>query len=385
MAPASPLTDVAIVGAYNTRQGRRLEGETSRTVTLDAIRGAIADSGIPLSEIDGVSVSVGTGSSDSSEFVHQLGGRPSWTGNATMGIPAVLEAAAAIAAGYCSTVAIAIGQAGAYTERASTAPWTRPSNEFVECWGLYTAAEFALIARRHMHLYGTRPEQLAEVASAIRTHGGMNEHAVYSGRVVTPEDVLASPMIADPFRLLDCAMTSEGGAGVVLTTAARAADLAARPVGILGGALDRRGRAYVMAPVWDRVGDVGGWAARRAFEQAGLGPSDVDVCEFYDPFSFEIIRQFEAFGFCEPGEGGPFVMDGRIRLGGRYPLCTDGGTMSFSHPGTAQLLQKVIAGVTQLRGAAGARQVPAADVAMVTNGGAGALFTDVLLLGGDAR
>jgi acetyl-CoA acetyltransferase len=188
-------------------------------------------------------------------------------------------------------------------------------------------------------------------------------------------------MIADPFHLLDCAMTAEGGAGMVMTTVERARDLDVTPVYVLGGGLDRRGPAYVMAPVWDRVGDVGKWPAEQAFAMSGLGPADVDACEFYDPFSFEIIRQFEAFGFCGPGEGGPFVMDGRIRLGGQYPVCTDGGTMSFSHPGTAQLLQKVISGVQQIRGNAADRQVENARVVMVSNGGAGALFNDVLLLG----
>ena len=379
------LSDVVIVGAYNTAQARYLVGETSMTVTLDALRGAIADAGIDASEIDGVNVTAGMGPGQhTNNFVHLLGGRPMWTGNAHTGVPQILEAAAAIAAGYCSTVIVGNGQAGAYTERAATAPWTRPSNEFVECWGLYTAAEFALIAQRHMHLYGTKPEHLAEVASAVRTHGGMNPDAVYSNREITPEDVLNSPMIADPFRLLDCAMTAEGGAAVVLTTAERAKDLDVTPVHVLAGGLDRRGPAYVMAPLWNIAGDVGGWAAKQAFETAGLTPEDVDVCEFYDPFSFEIIRQFEAYGFCGPGEGGPFVMDGRVRVGGQYPICTDGGTMSFSHPGTAQLLQKVIAGATQLRGRAGNRQVEDAEVAMVTNGGAGALFTDVLLLGTEA-
>ena len=382
----SDLHRVAIVGAYNTAQARFLEGETSFSVTLDAVRGALADAGLEASDVDGLNIHTGTRGGPMTQrfWVHQLGGRPAWTGNAHMGVPAVLEAAAAIAAGYCSTVVIANGQAGAYTERASTAPWTRPSNEFVECFGLYTAAEFALIAQRHMHLYGTKPEHLAEVASAVRTHGGMNPDAVYSGREISRDDVLNSPLIADPFHLLDCAMTGEGGAGVVLTTIERARDLDVTPIHILGGGMDARGAAYVAGPLWHVTGDVGRVAAEQAFAACGLGTSDVDVCEFYDPFSFEIIRQFEAYGFCELGEGGPFVMDGRIRIGGEFPVCTDGGTMSFSHPGTAQLLQKVISGTQQLRGAAGARQVEGAEVAMCTNGGAGALFTDVVLLGREA-
>ena len=114
----------------------------------------------------------------------------------------------------------------------------------------------------------------------------------------------------------------------------------------------------------------------------GLRPSDVDVCEFYDPFSFEIIRQFEAFGFCGEGEGGAFVLDGTIEVGGRYPVTTDGGLMSFSHAGAqAQMLQRPIRGAQQMRGECPTRQVEGAAVALCSGGGAGALFTDVLLLG----
>ena len=381
MSPGTPLQQVAIVGAYNTKVARHLQGETSLSLTIDAMRGALSDAGIDHTEVDGVNAVASMEPAAAQHFVTQLGGRPSWTGHSLVGVSAVLEAASAIAAGLCQTVVIANGQAGAYSVRPSTAPWTRPSNEFVECWGLYTAAEFALIAQRHMYLYGTKPEHLAEVASTIRTNGGRNPDAVYSGQVVTPEDVLSSRMIATPFHLLDCAMTAEGGAGLVLTTVKRARDLDVPIVRILGGGLDRRGPAYYMAPVWDQVGDVGAWAAQKAFEMSGLSPSDVDVCEFYDPFSFEIIRQFEAYGFCEVGEGGPFVMDGRIRPGGEFPIVTDGGTMSFCHAGAAQLLQRVVSAVQQLRGATGNRQVLDAEVAMVSNHGAGALFTDVALLG----
>jgi len=130
------------------------------------------------------------------------------------------------------------------------------------------------------------------------------------------------------------------------------------------------------------VGTVGRRAAEMSFAMCGLGPDDVDVCEFYDPFSFEIIRQFEAFGFCGPGEGGDFVMDGNIGPGERFPVTTDGGLMSFSHGGAVvQLLQRVIRGVEQLRHECATMQVLDAEVAMCTGGGAGALFNDVLLLG----
>jgi acetyl-CoA acetyltransferase len=132
------------------------------------------------------------------------------------------------------------------------------------------------------------------------------------------------------------------------------------------------------------AGYVGRTAARHAFAAAGLHPGDVDVAELYDPFSFEIIRQLEAFGFCNDGEGGAFVADGNIGPGGRLPVTTDGGTMSYSHAGiNAQQLQRVIRGVEQLRSTCATNQVDGASVALCSNGGSGALFTDVLLLGTD--
>ncbi len=378
----NPLHGVAVVGAYNTRQATVL-GEPEPSVLRDAMLGTLGAGGLELADVDGVNVSTSVGRLHSRQAVHLLGGRPCWTGSA-VGIEGVLEAAAAIATGQCETALIATAQSGEYTDRAATSPWTRPTNEFVECWGLYTAAEFALIAKRHMHLYGTRPEALAEVAAAIRMNGARNPEAVMYESEVSPEDVLASRMVADPFHLLDCAINSEGGAGLVLTTAERARDLDVVPIYVLGGGTDRQGMAYVTAPVWDRYGLVGRRAAAKAFEQAGIGPGDIDVCELYDPFSFEIIRQLEAFGFCKEGEGGDFVMNGRIRSDGELPVATNGGLLSFSHAGLAQLIQKVISAVLQLQGAyPDALTVPGAKTAIATNGGAGALFCDVILLGKD--
>jgi acetyl-CoA acetyltransferase len=380
----NPLHDVAIVGAHHTRQAKVLEGVRETDLLLDALRGALSSSGgLTLDDVDGLNVRASVTRMHSRAAAWLLGGRPRWTGDA-LGIEAVLEAAGAIATGQCEVVVIADAQCGQYVEREATSPWTRPENEFVACFGLYTAAEFALIARRHMHLYGTRQESLAEVAATIRSHGARNPAAVHYGRPVTPADVLASRLVAEPFHLLDCAINSEGGAGLVLTTAERARDLDATPVYLLGGAIERQGMAYVAAPVWDRCGWSGRQAARRSFAMCGLGPADVDVCELYDPFSFELIRQLEAFGFCGEGEGGDFVMGGRIAVGGELPLVTNGGLLSFSHAGTAQLLQKVIASAQVLRGELpDSLRVPDASVVMTSNGGAGALFCDVMLLGSE--
>ena len=379
-----PYRDVCVVGAYNTRQARELAGHDSGTITMDGALGALADAGLSPGDVDGV---VG---SHAGEFVYQTRIGPAWTARA-VGITAVLEAAAAIATGRASTVVVADGMAGRYTNRQSTAPWTRPANEFVAPYGMFTAAEFALTARRHMHLYGTTPESLATVAATIRNNGHVNPEAVYYGRgPYTPEDILASRLVADPYHLLDCATTSEGGCGLVLTRADRAGDVARPPVFILGGGSDSYGNAYSHPPSFDLGGHrrpdlINGWVGRRAAEQcwamSGLGPTDVDVCEFYDPFSFEIIRQFEAFNFCGEGEGGSFVLGGTIEVGGRFPVTTDGGTMAFGHSGTAQMLQRIARAVQQLRGDCATRQVPGAEVALCTNNGSAALVLDVLLLG----
>ncbi len=383
-----PFRDVAIVGVHNTRQARVLDGHDPESITLEAALGAIADAGLSVRDIDGVVGGL------ASNFLYQARIGPAWRSMSPLGIPAVLEGAAAIASGLATTVLVATGEAGSYREHSRTAPWTRPTNEFVASYGMFTAAEFALMARRHMHMFGTTAEQMAHVAAVIRNNGSAHPGAVYSGRgPFTAADVLASRMIAEPFHLLECAMTSEGATAIVMTRAERANDLAARPVFLIGGGTDHFGPSYQHPPVWDLGGTrrpdlVAGYVGRRAAEEsfamAGLGPGDVDVCEFYDPFSFEIIRQFEAFGFCAEGEGGHYVTSGAIEPGGATPVTTDGGTMSFSHGGAAvQLLQRVVRGVEQLRGTCASMQVPGAEVAMCTGGGSGALFTDVLLLGSE--
>jgi acetyl-CoA acetyltransferase len=380
-----PWDRVAIVGVHNTKQARYLEGETAKSLTLAAALGALDDAGLTPQDVDGV-----TGGPLSTDLVYELGAGPAWVGGNSLPIVTLFEAAAAVAAGLAEVVVVAGAEAGVYTDRAATAPWTRPANEFVAPWGLFTAAEFALIARVHMDRFGTTSAQMARVAATIRNNGTINPEAVYYGRgPFTIEDILASRMVADPFHLLDCSMTSEGGCALVLTTVERARDLRQRPVFILGAAHDSFGPAYQYPPAFDLTGTdgfvngrVGERAARLCFGHAGLTPNDVDVLELYDPFSFEIIRQLEAYGFCGPGEGGPFVEDGNVEPDGRFPLNTDGGLMSYSHAGAMpQMMQRVIRGVLQVQGRCATRQIDGAEVAMCSNGGAGALFTSVMLLG----
>jgi acetyl-CoA acetyltransferase len=389
MQGSHPYRDVAIAAVFNTRQAKVLEGYDSLGIAIEAVRGVLAEAGMPANEVDGVFGQF------ASELPYLLGMGPAHVSSTGMGgIPALLDAAGAIAAGHCRAALVAGGGAGIYTDAAAVAPWTRITNEFVIPFGMYTALEFALIARRHMHVYGTTPEQMAEVAATIRNNGHVNPEAVYHGRgPFTAQDVLDSRMIADPFHLLDCSMTAEGGTALLLTSADLAADLRQRPAYVLGGGLDHTGPSYQHPPSFDVAGSkpgaipngwVGQRAASRAFAMAGLAPGDVDVAELYDPFSFEIIRQLEAFGFCGQGEGGDFVTDGHIGPGGDLPITTDGGLMSFSHGGgTVQLLQRVVRAVQQLQGNCATNQVPGAEVALASNGGAGAFFNDVIILGSD--
>jgi acetyl-CoA acetyltransferase len=379
----------AIVGVHNTRQGRRLDGETSRGLAIKAIQGALDDAGLSLDDVDGISAG-----ELSTALIYDLRIGPAWQGLG-FGVGMITEAATAIEHGMADVVVLVAAQAGEYRDHEATAPWTRPENEFVAPWGMFTTAEFALIARRHMHVYGTTREQLSIVAATIRNNGSQNPEAVYYQRgPFTPEDITASRPIAEPFHLLDCATTSEGGCALVVANVEKVpdkSDIVSRLIYVLGSGADFHGPSYQHPPAWDlagRRGDgyvngvVGRRAAERALSHAGLRCADIDVLELYDPFSFEIIRQLEAFGFCGEGEGGPFVADGHIAIDGSHPVTTDGGTMSFSHAGAnPQMMQRAIRAVQQLRGEAGALQVPDAHIALCSNGGAGALFTTLLILG----
>jgi acetyl-CoA acetyltransferase len=374
-----------IADVFNTPQALRHQGETGLSICLSAVQSLLGHSGLDLSAIDGIY------GSWASQIAYSLRLGPLWIGGSRgqATLRHVLEAAAVIEAGLCSSIVIVEGRAGeSAREGASTAPWTRPANEFTAPFGLYTAVEFALVARTHMELYGTTPEQLATVAATIRNNGHVNPDAVYRGRgPFTAEDVLASRMIADPFHLLDCAMTAEGACAILLTRADMLSDLNARPARILGGASESFGPAYSHPPRWNLAGrrgsingTIGADAAKRAFAMAGLRHEDISCCELYDPFSFEIIRQLEAFGFCEPGEAGPFVEEGNIGPGGRLPVTTDGGLLSYSHA-RGQMLQRATRAVEQLNGTCKSGQVPGASAVLCSAGGGGAMFSDVLILG----
>lgn len=376
---------VAVAGVGVTRQARRLEQSTLEAC-LEAARAALDDAGMSLDEVDGIAGRwPGPGGTvfhpGSADWGSLLGLPLRWVSDTyPQGIPAALEAAAAIEAGLCSTVLVLGGQAGELGG-GSVASYTRPDNEFVATWGAFTAAQFALVAQRYLHTYGVAWERIARVAVTIRNHGHVNPEAVMHGRgPYTLDDVMAAPRVAEPFGRLDLCLANEGAAAMVITSESRARDLDRPVVRIVGGGCEWYRQQYVQPARYEEVGLIGQDAARRAYAASGLTPADLDVLQVYDVNSFEVVRQLEVLGFCAPGEGADLLDDLDIGLGGDLPVNTDGGLMSASHIGWGAPTLRIVEAVRQLRGEAGDRQVPGARTAMAGGAGAGAQYYNLMLL-----
>jgi acetyl-CoA acetyltransferase len=387
---ARALSGVAIAGVGMTRQARRLQ-TSSLAASLEAAKAALDDAGLTKADIDGIAARwPGPGGTvfqpGSADWAGLLGIHVRWIGDSyPQGVPAVLDAAAAIAAGYCHTVLITGGQAGVMgAEQGRVASYTRPANEFMEPFGSFTAAQFALVAQRYLHRFPQAREAMAQTAATIRNIGAANPDAVMYGRgPYSADDVLSAAPIVDPFTLLELCLANEGAAALVVTTLERARAAARPPVVILGGGCEWMRQQYVDPPRYEEVWSIGADAARRTFGMAGVDRSDVDVFQAYDVNSYEVLRQFEALGFCGEGEGGDFAAEQGLGLDGGLPTCTDGGTMSFSHIGWGAPTLKIIESVRQLRGDAGDHQVDGAEIALAAGAGSGAQYYNVLLLGQD--
>jgi acetyl-CoA acetyltransferase len=248
-------------------------------------------------------------------------------------------------------------------------------------WGNTLVGNYAMAARRHMHEFGTTPEQLAAVAVTMRAHAAHNPQAQYRDPI-TVDDVLGSRLVADPLHKLDCCVISDGGAACVVTTGERAADLRRAPVHILGGAHASTHHLNISA-MGDLTTTAAALSGPAAFARAGVTPADVDVAQIYDSFTITVVLSVEDLGFCAKGEGGAFVEDGGLGLGGRLPTNTDGGGLSSCHPGMRGMFL-VVEAVRQLRGECGETQVPDARIA-VAHGTGGVLSTGAtLVLGRDA-
>jgi len=351
---------VAVVGVALADCGR-VDGPTPYALHAQAARRALADSGLDRSVVDGFA-SAGLGTLAPVEVAEYLGLRPSWTdstavGGATWEVMAA-HAADAIAAGHARAVLLVYGS----TARADIRAGRRTANlsfgargplQFEVAYGHTLIAKYAMAARRHMYEYGTTLEQLADIAVQARANAAHNPDAMYR-EPITVDDVLSGPMIADPFTKLHCCIRSDGGCAVLLADGDLVADTARPPVWVLGSGT---AVSHSTMSEWDDF-TVSPAAAsgREAFARAGVRPSEIDVAELYDAFTYMTLVTLEDLGFCAKGEGGAFAADGRLTLGGALPVNTDGGGLSACHPGMRGLFLLVEA-VRQLRGEAGARQV----------------------------
>lgn len=242
---------------------------------------------------------------------------------------------------------------------------------------------YAMIAQRHMAEYNTSPDALAEVALTMRAHAQLNPAAMMFGRTMTREDYDASPMFTEPYRLFDCCLETDGAVAVVMTSRDRGVlDVGARDIPLLAFSAARPESADDLTnrEDWFRIGLT--TAAPAAYEQASLGPHDVDTAMIYDCFTFEVLHQLEEAGFCPRGEVDSFVASGALRLGGSLPTNTHGGLLSEGH---LLGLSHVAEAVRQLRGEATGRQVDDARIAAVTGWGDWGDGSMALLGGRDMR
>ena len=368
-----------IVGIGETKYTRGPgSGLSLLGLQLQAAVHAIADAGLTNQQIDGLMPFPGLGTAE--EFAANMGIETlRYAATINMGgaapVASLQSAAMAVTTGVANAVLIVGGwnaYSGSRTRQAVTAdtsvlPGRTIARDYYLPHGLTAPPQwYALMARRHMHEFGTKQEQLGAIAVAMRKHAQLNPNAVMCGRPLTIDDYLKSPVIADPYRLFDCCLETDGAAAVVVTTTERARSLKHTPVHIMGAAAAQPYPADEITNRKDIFTTGLSVAAPKAFAMASIRPSDVDFAEIYDCFTFEVLQQIEEAGFCKRGEGGAFVEGGRIELGGELPVNTHGGLLSEAH---VLGINHIVEAVRQLRGDAGQRQVQDAEIGVVTGWG----------------
>ena len=354
-----------------------------RALEASVIREALEEAVLTLAEVDGV-----CHAQSSVALAEYLGIHPRFTEATSTGGSSyeihVEHAAAAIAAGLCEVV-IGVYASTPRSDRRhgrsrafQRPPGPDPMAEWELPYGMrMPMGPYALAASRHMAEFGTTSEQLAEIAVSTRAWAALNPRARYQDRI-TVADVLASPLQSSPLHLLDCCLVTDGAGAFVMTGAERARDLAKPPVYVLGaGTCHDHGMISQMPDLTVTPGVVSGAGA---FGQAGIKPSDVDVLMAYDSFTITALLHLEDLGFCAKGEGGAFVEDGRTAPGGLLPMNTNGGGLSYTHPGQYGMFL-IVEAARQLRGEAGPRQVRSAEIAVAHGSGMVLSVMSTLVLG----
>jgi len=376
---------IAIAGAYE-HPTRFAPDKSESLIMAESARGALEEAGLRLADVDGLfAAGISMGPMGVVNLAEYLNIKPRYLDGTNIGgssfVAHVSHAAAAIHAGLCEVALILYGSTAASSAMAIGTGLggggRDPEAAFVAPYGMTTVGSYALVARRHMHLYGTTPEQLAEIAVTMRQHASLNPEAKMQKRIDVA-DVLESRMISTPLHLLDCCIISDGGGAVIVTSLERARDLKQPPI-VLRGCGEAVCHQEIGSP--DLLTIAAKQSSEEAFAMSGLSHDDVDLCTIYDSFTITLLVTLENLGFCKPGEGGAFVEAGRIGLSGALPVNPDGGGLSSNHPGMRGIFL-VIEAARQLRGGMGERQVDGAEVALVhgTGGTLGAIHSGATLL-----
>ena len=367
--PAPGLT-ACIAGAYE-HPTRKAPDKTVAQLHAESALGAVADAGLSLRDVDAYFCAGDAPGLGALSMIDYMGLKCRHVDSTDIGgssyLLHVAHAAQAIALGRCDVALITL--AGRPRSEASSGLRPRdwgpnvPESPFEVPYGQLTVNSYALVAARHMHEFGTTPEQLACVKVAASIHAQHNPHAMLRD-VVTVADVLASPMVSDPLHRLDCCVVSDGGGALVVTRPEIARSLGRPVVALRGSGEAFKGHAGGRV---DLTTSAAAWSGRAAFDEAGVTPADIDYASIYDSFTITVIVQLEDLGFCAKGAGGRFVAEGNLIAGqGRLPFNTDGGGLCNNHPANRGGMTKVIEAVRQLRGEAHpAVQVPNARLALV--------------------
>lgn len=381
---------VAIVGMGETPVGS-LPEQGSTEICAEAARLALLDAGLKKDQIDGLITCnpwVEPHLYHAEMFSEYIQVFPKFcmtlnAGGATT-LTAVLRAASAIVTGVCDTVLIThgdnprTGMSGAETVAKMT---TTMNPQFELPYGVPLTNGYAMAGRAHMHEYGTTSEHFAQIAVSARYHASLNP-AAEMRQPMSIDDVLSSPLVADPLHALDCSLWSDGGGAVVVVAAERAKDFPNKPVYFLGCGEGHWHEHFFQARSLTTT--AASESGPRAFQMAGVGPADMDFAEIYDCFTPVVIMQLEDLGFCDKGEGGPFVANGNIELGGSLPVNTHGGLLSHSHTGHPGSMFALTEAVTQLRGSGEQRQVADAEIGLVHGQGGVLSSHATLILGSQA-
>ena len=371
----------AIVGLGGFGWGEA-PGYNATEIMAKASLAAIADAGLKVSDIDGLCAATSTHAFPTLTMAEYLGIKPTFFDGTNVGGSSfemhLLQAAMALEAGLCNTMLITYGSnqrtAGGRLVSMSEPQWHETPYQ-----PRHPITAYALAASRHMHEYGTTREQLADIAVAARQWANKNPAAFARGPL-TREDVLKSRMVSDPLSSRDCCLVTDGGAAVVMVRADRARDFPHRPVYFLGGGAAHSHRSITQMK--DLTTSAAAESGPRAFALAGLSRRDVDLVMLYDAFTITTLMFLEDLGFCPKGEGGRFVEGGTIAPGGKLAVNVSGGGLSCVHPGMYGLFL-IHEAVTQIRGAAGERQLPKCDVALC-HGNGGTFSSQVTSLLGSA-